>query len=139
LRVVLDTNIYLAALREGGFVFRMFREIFSPDFNYIVFISPDIKDEIEEKLQIWVNEKLADHRTVTNLRIIIDEYIHQVIPKETLQVIKDDPDDDKILECALAAGANLIVSMDKHLLRLRQFRNIPIVHPSSFSFMFPQK
>jgi len=44
-----------------------------------------------------------------------------------------DPDDEMILECALAAEADYIVSGDKrHLLPLRQFRGIPIVSPSDF-------
>ena len=48
-------------------------------------------------------------------------------------------DDFKILECAVAAEADLIVTMDQVLLRLKRFRNIGIVHPKTFSFMFPQK
>jgi hypothetical protein len=41
--------------------------------------------------------------------------------------VKEDPADDKVLECALAADADFIVSGDKHLLKLREFRGIPII------------
>ncbi len=41
-------------------------------------------------------------------------------------MIKEDPDDDRILECAIAAGSDYIVSEDKDLLRMREFRGTPI-------------
>jgi putative PIN family toxin of toxin-antitoxin system len=50
-----------------------------------------------------------------------------VTPAQKLNVIADDPDDNKIIECAVAAGADVIVSGDKHLLRLGQYRGIRIM------------
>jgi uncharacterized protein len=49
------------------------------------------------------------------------------MPAEKLNVITDDPDDDEIIECAVAAVADVIVSGDKHLLRLGQYRGIRIM------------
>jgi predicted nucleic acid-binding protein len=43
--------------------------------------------------------------------------------------VPGDPDDDQVLACALAAGANLIVSGDAHLLNLKQFHGMPIATP----------
>jgi uncharacterized protein len=43
-----------------------------------------------------------------------------------------DPDDDRILECAVAADASYIVTGDDHLLRLKTFRGIQIVRPAAF-------
>jgi hypothetical protein len=40
---------------------------------------------------------------------------------ETIRAIKEDPDDDRILECAAAAKSDFIVSEDKDLLRLADF------------------
>ena len=53
-------------------------------------------------------------------------------PTIRLRVIAEDPTDDRILECALAGGADLIVSGDRHLRKLKSFRNIGIVQPSDF-------
>jgi predicted nucleic acid-binding protein len=54
-----------------------------------------------------------------------------VFPVERTTGATSDPDDEMILECALAAEADFIVSGDKkHLLALRQFRGIPIVSPA---------
>ncbi|MEO8661491.1 MAG: PIN domain-containing protein [Bryobacteraceae bacterium] len=52
---------------------------------------------------------------------------HYVSPTETLHVIKEDPDDDRILECATTAKSDFIVSEDKDLLRLGHFGNARIV------------
>jgi hypothetical protein len=54
------------------------------------------------------------------------------MPTITLRVIAEDPTDDRILECAVAGGAGLIVSGDRHLRKPKSFRNIGIVQPSDF-------
>jgi uncharacterized protein len=57
---------------------------------------------------------------------------NHVSPTETLHVIKEDPDDDRILECAATAKSDFIVSEDKALLRLGQFGNARIVSIRDF-------
>jgi putative PIN family toxin of toxin-antitoxin system len=48
-----------------------------------------------------------------------------------LDVIKSDPDDNKILECAVVCGASYIVSGDKHLLELKEYGKIKIITPKA--------
>jgi uncharacterized protein len=55
-----------------------------------------------------------------------------VEPTEALDVVKSDPTDNRILECALAAGSDVIVSGDAHLLLLESFRGIKIERPADF-------
>jgi uncharacterized protein len=55
-----------------------------------------------------------------------------VEPIIRLQVILADPDDDRILECAISRDAGLIVSGDHHLTRLKAFDDIGIVRPADF-------
>lgn len=55
-----------------------------------------------------------------------------VSPKTHLKVILDDPDDDRILECALEGGANYLVSGDHHLLDLKRYRQVRIVTARQF-------
>ena len=57
---------------------------------------------------------------------------NHVSPTETLNVIKEDPDDDRILECAATAKSDFIVSEDKDLLRLGQYGNARIVSVRDF-------
>ena len=49
-----------------------------------------------------------------------------------INVITEDPDDNKILECAIEAKATFIVSGDRHLLDLVEFRGIKILTPTAF-------
>ena len=50
-----------------------------------------------------------------------------VSPTQTLRVIHENPDDDRVLECAVASGSDLIVTGDKDLLRRGSYENIRIV------------
>jgi predicted nucleic acid-binding protein len=50
----------------------------------------------------------------------------------SLAVIKDDPDDDRILECAANSGSDYIITGDKDLLRLGQYDSIRILNVSDF-------
>lgn len=65
-----------------------------------------------------------------------DRQMHVIIrlvhPTEVIQAIEADPTDDRILECAIAAEAEVIVSGDSHLLSLGVFRGIPIRRVAEF-------
>jgi uncharacterized protein len=71
-------------------------------------------------------EQLADREAC--LRAIS----RMVTPTESLQVVASDPTDDKVLECAVAASAEAIISGDRHLLALGSFRKIPIQRVADF-------
>ena len=49
-----------------------------------------------------------------------------------LEAVEDDPDDDKILECAVAGNADYIVSGDSHLLDIEEHRGVEILSPDEF-------
>ena len=49
-----------------------------------------------------------------------------------------DPDDDRILECAVTAGSDYILSYDKDLLRLKEYAGIKIVTASDFLLFWPR-
>jgi len=64
--------------------------------------------------------------------------VSQVLkPGLRLNVLKDAPD-NKILECAVEARADVIVTGDRHLLKREKFRDIPIVRLADFLRMFPE-
>ena len=58
-----------------------------------------------------------------------------VYPNEKLDVVKDDPDDNKVLECAKAGNVDFIVTSDNHLLKLKDFEGIRIMTPKEFMTM----
>ena len=61
---------------------------------------------------------------------------HTWRPLKRLTPVPGDPSDNRILECAVAAEAEVIVSGDSHLLRLGSFNGIPIQTPADFLAAF---
>jgi predicted nucleic acid-binding protein len=59
------------------------------------------------------------------MRVVIDT-------KETINVVTDDPSDNKFIEAAMAGKAKLIVSGDNHLLELKSFKDISIITAKEF-------
>jgi predicted nucleic acid-binding protein len=53
-------------------------------------------------------------------------------PQETITLVTEDPDDNKILACAKAGKVDYIISQDAHLLKLNVFESIPILTPEEF-------
>jgi predicted nucleic acid-binding protein len=53
----------------------------------------------------------------------------------SLEVVEEDPADNRALECAVAAGASYTVSGDIHLLRIEKHRGIVILSPAEFLFL----
>ncbi len=53
-------------------------------------------------------------------------------PEERVNIIRHDPSDNRVLECAIAGEATHIVTGDKHLLDLKSIRDIPIIVPAMF-------
>ena len=65
--------------------------------------------------------------------IDITELCAIVEPARKIDAIKEDPADNKILECAIEANADYIITYDKkHLLKLKKFEGVNIVSPADF-------
>ena len=69
----------------------------------------------------------------------IAEFARHVTPTETIDAVPTDPDDSRVLECAVSAGSQTIVTGDDDLLRLVGFRGIEIVRVADFLTRFSGK
>ena len=69
---------------------------------------------------------------VREARAAIGDFTVLVHPREPVSVVRGDEADNRILECALAAGAEAIVTGDHHLLELRRFGGVQITTPREF-------
>jgi|SRR3989344_3943033 len=134
MRVVLDTNVYIALALQGDFTEDLFERIVkNPEIRVVA--SEEIFSEINQKLEIkfnWIEEDVS--LFISKMRKISDVV---KITREILEVTRD-PDDNKILECAISGKADLIVTLDQDLIKLKQFKGIGIVHPKTFSWTFPE-
>lgn len=125
--VVLDTNIFISAVLYGGNPRRILDLAVSERIE--VYISLVLLDELRRVLK----EKFS--LSSFEVSMVIDEikdFAEIIEPKVKLKVIKGDPSDNRVLECALQAKVDYIVSGDKHLLNLRNFGGIKIVNPAKF-------
>lgn len=119
-KVVFDTNIYISAILFGGNP-RHCLEL-ARDNAIQLYTSRKILLELAEKLRDKFFWQEDDIREVVEGILVFTELIK---PTRTVAVIKEDPDDNMILECAEAAKADCIVSGDKkHLLSLKQYKGI---------------
>ena len=128
MRVVLDTNIVVSALVWGGTPDQLIQAAIDGEIDLLT--SPALMDELRDVLaRPHVVTRLEQNRsTVAQAIALYERLALQVSPPATPRIVVDDVDDDHVLACALAAGADLIVSGDKkHLLPLGSYQAIPIV------------
>lgn len=127
IKAVLDTNVIISALFWRGAPFIILKRSIKGDFLFLT--SPAILKEVKRKL--ISKFKVPKDKTEEYLKIlIINSEI--IIPQKKLRVVKDDPSDDKIIECAFEGKADFIVSGDIHLKRLKSYKGIKIVSPKEF-------
>lgn len=137
MKIILDTNIIISGLFWHGTPAKILEKVVSrkltlcfseSTFQEIskVLNYPKFKSEIE-KLSFEVGNFLAK---LTQKAIIYSN------SEVKLNTIKDDPSDNRFLECALMSGVKYIVSGDRHLLKLKKFQNIAIISPRQFLKVF---
>jgi putative PIN family toxin of toxin-antitoxin system len=128
LKVVLDTNVYFSAFTTTrGVPFDLWRRAVRGE--YTLLISPAIIREVAHVLR--EDLKWPEPEIIAQLKLVV-RVAKTIEPKLMLEEIKADPDDDRILECGVAGNADLIVSGDRHLTRLKVFQGIGIVRPVDF-------
>ncbi len=128
LRVTADTNILVSGVvYRRGKPYDLLRMALEGSISLTV--SQHILDEMTGVLARKFDatpEEIAEAA-----RIVLDA-ARVVAPAVRLDVIAEDPADNRILECAVAAGSDYIVTGDKHLLRLGSYDSIKILTVSGF-------
>jgi putative PIN family toxin of toxin-antitoxin system len=133
-KVVFDTNVVASATFWRGAPFNCLAAWAQGRIEVIV--SPALLAEYHETIQ-ELQKDYPNRKGIAWAEALTDA-ASLVFPTERARGTTPDPNDDMILECALAGEADAIVSGDKkHLLSLRTFRGIPILSPSDFLRSFP--
>lgn len=127
-RVVLDTNILISALGWRGAPHEIVRSCL--DHRHQLVLSPDLLEEVERVLH-YPKFRFSSVEILDYLAILM-EAAELVQPNFHVAVIEADPSDNRILECALAGRARVIVTGDDHLLSLKEFEEIPILRAQEF-------
>lgn len=126
LTLVLDTNIYISALLFAGKPLQIINLAIEDKISIVI-----SREIITETLGVLSQKFSYSPAKISQVETLILDTCSLVEPQTPVKFIKNQPADNHILECALAAKANFIVSGDKkHLLPLKQFRSILIVTPA---------
>lgn len=127
-KVVLDTNILISALGWNGKPKKIFEKCISEEIGLVT-----SKEQINELKRVMdyprfnFNEEQKDRFIA-----LILEISSMVEISRTLMIIKDDPDDNIILETAAIGDVGYLISGDPHLLKLRKFGQIHIIKAADF-------
>jgi putative PIN family toxin of toxin-antitoxin system len=124
-RVILDTNVFVSGVFFTGPPYQILKAWRSGKFSLV--ISEEILAEYQK-----VGKVLAEEFPAIDLQPILDlvTISAEIVQSQRLsEHVCDDPDDDKFIACALASKSKLIVSGDKHLLKVSGFRGIRVITP----------
>lgn len=130
-KVVFDTNVYVSA-----FVFPHSKAeeayLLAVRGKVKLFTSVAILTELANKLR----QKFAwEDKEITEALKHISNVTHVIKPDIKIDVLQD-KSDNRVLECAAAAEADIIVTGDKHLLGLKEYKGIGIIRLADFLYAF---
>ena len=125
--VVLDTNVIISSIFWIGNSHKIVNLAIAQKITN--FTSQKLLDELAKVLRkkFKVPEDIIEEQIA-----LVAKYSQITEPKITVKAVKEDPSDDKVLECALSCNANYIVSGNWQLLDLKTYKGIKIVKPKEF-------
>jgi putative PIN family toxin of toxin-antitoxin system len=133
MRIVMDTNVLVSALLWDGNEQDVLSLCCSGDVRSVS--SPMILSELSKVLIDKFNKSVDE----------VLEYIHEIemvselfLPIGLIAIVQADPDDDLVLETAIVGYANVIVTGDRHLLRLERYNDILIMRAKDFLDALPR-
>ncbi len=128
MRVVLDTNVLISAIFFSGTPSKILTHWRIGNFTAV--ISEPIIVEYTR-----VAEEISAKFPQVNISEILELFIlnSEIVDTGDLRITAcEDPDDNKFIECAVAGSCGIIVSGDKHLLKLGTYQGIEILMPRKF-------
>ena len=124
-KVVLDTNVLVSALIKAGKPRELLLEIVRGDAQLIL-----SRGILEELAEVTADDKIGryvEEEDIAKFLRIVSGTAKIVSIKSRFKAVKNDPSDDLFLRTAYDGGADYIVSGDKHLLSLKEFKGIKIL------------
>jgi len=128
MRIVLDTNVFISGIFFSGPPSQILKAW--GNLNFQIVLSQEILDEYQQV----AHELSSKFPYVDILPIIEMVTIHgKFVDTQNIDItVCEDPDDNKFIECAIASNCPIIVSGDKHLLKLTDYKGITVLNPRNF-------
>lgn len=132
MHVVFDTNVLISSTLWDGSVaqkllFRLIR------LDIPIFSSKEILSEYQKVLKR--DFEYSDDDAVKIMDVVLS-FITFIEPSRKVNAVQDDPDDNKVIECALASSSKYVITYDNHLLKLKKHENIRIITPEEALMIF---
>lgn len=128
MKVAVDTNFLISATQwDYSVSHKLLQKLIIN--NTEIFTTREILDEFSEVLK---RDFLYNEIDIKNILEKALQFLTLVNPNKKVEVIKEDVDDNKIIECALESRAEYIISYDNHLLKLKEYQGIRIIKPEEF-------
>ncbi len=132
MKVTADTNFLISATQwDYSVAHKLLKKFILSDV--IIFTTQDILDETTEVLERDFEYSKNEAKNIIE-KILF--FAKRIEPKQKVDIIKDDPDDNKIIECAIESSSDYIVTYDKHLLKLKEYKGIKIMKPEEILKVF---
>lgn len=128
MKVTLDTNFLISATQwDYSVAHKLLKRMLRDKVE--IFLSDDILKEFSGILKRDFNRSSEEiNRIINNLT----SFANLVDPSRKIEYIRVDPDDDRILECAVESSSDYILTYNKHLLNIENFEDIKIIKPEEF-------
>jgi putative PIN family toxin of toxin-antitoxin system len=126
-RVTLDSNVYISALNFGGKPLEVLELARSGQIENAV--SNAIITETSRILYTKLSWSAGDITEAVDQILGFSKYVH---PEYGPNLVPTDPDDTRVIECAVKAGSDTIITGDRDLLVLGNVRGIRIMKPTDF-------
>lgn len=132
MKITVDTNVLISATFWHGASDKIIERVENKKIELV--ISREIIGEFKKVLGYKeIRDKIKDKNLEMKRSVEKIISISTVVkPKEKFKVVKEDPDDNKIIECAFSGKVHYIISQDRHLLDLKEFKGIKIITPKEF-------
>lgn len=128
MRVVVDTNIFVSSFFGGnpGKIIALWR-----DEKITLCLSNTI---IDEYIDVLCRIGLKDEDEIEELLSLFSRGFNILFTTKTprIKLVRDDPDDDKFIECAVKLQAKAIITGDKAVLAIKEYAGIKILTPRQF-------
>ena len=125
MKVTVDTNFLISSTQwDYSVAHKLLKKFILSDVK--IFTMQAILDEAVEVLERDFEYSKNEAKNIIEKILLFASLIE---PKQKVEIIKDDPDDNKVIECAIESSSDYIITYDKHLLKLKNYKGIQIIKP----------
>jgi putative PIN family toxin of toxin-antitoxin system len=137
MKVVIDTKVFVSSFLETAGAPRKIIDLWKRG-EIVICLSDEI---VTEYISVLFRMGLKGEEDIGELLEILNRKVNIIFAStdQTSQLIIADPGNDKFIECAVVANADIIISTEKYLLDLKEYKHVRILTPLEFIKQYSEK